>query len=200
MNTNRDVLFYSQSCDYCRNVIDIIISYNIRDYFIMICVDTNIQRLPEFVDRVPLIYRKNIQQVLIDDDVLAYIDSIIKSVSQPSSQHMLQQQKEREYVDSKNTRPAPTPQQEEVLPFSLQQNDNYSDSFSFLGESIENNPLKKNYTMIGVEDRMIPLPSDEDVGKSKFDTKILDDYMKSRDNDTADFKQKMNNGMQPLVR
>ena len=54
--------------------------------------------------------------------------------------------------------------------------------------------------MIGFEDRMIPVPSDDDVGKSKFDTKVLDDYMKSRDLDTADFKHKMGNSLQPIVR
>lgn len=180
-----DVVFYSQRCQYCTELLGLIVNRGLRDRFVLICVDTNIQRLPDFVDRVPLIYRPPSGCIITEDDVFAYVDSLAPVAHKPQAQQPPQPE-------------APA----EVLPYSLQQSANYSDTFSFLGETggeIEG-PSKKNYTMLGMEDRMVPMPSDDDVGKSKFDTKILDDYMKSRDSDTAIFKQKMNTGLQPLVR
>ena len=179
-----NILFYSNRCQYCSDVLNTIIERNGKDLFLTICIERNIGRLPEFVDRVPMVYCKQEGQIICDENVMKYVEMILPNL--PVAKPVPSQQNNQQPVD--------------IQPFSLQHNMNYSDNFSFLGESQEEMQSKKAYTVLGIEDRMIPVPSDDDVGKSKFDTKVLDDYMKSRDLDTADFKQKMGNSLQPIVR
>jgi hypothetical protein len=180
-----DILFYSNHCQFSKQVIDLCVSHNIRDYFVLICIDHNRDKLPYFVDRVPLIYRKSHSDVIHDEAIVEYISSIVQAT-----------QKEQQPAATAPSVPT------EIQPFSLHQNVNYSDHFSFLNDQeIVNDPNKRPFTMLG-EDMRFPSvqQSDDNGGKVKLDTKILDQYMQARDQDTASFKSHLNNGLQPIVR
>lgn len=140
--------------------------------------------LPPFVDRVPLIYLQRENEVLVDDAIDDYIDQFKKP---------------------KNSNSPSTDTPEDVLPFALMQNTNYSENFSFLNDASDNMPNSKAFSVLRFDERPIAMPSsgnssDDDTKKSKFNAKMLEEYMQSRDHDTASFKQSMNNGLQPIVR
>lgn len=158
----KDVLFYSNFCDYSKEVINLIIKKNIKQYFVHICVDSSKYKLPEFIDRVPIIYTHN-GEVLYDETIVKYIESV-------------------------------SPNNEDILPFSLHQSTNYSDMFSYLDDSVDIS--NKGYTMLGFEQKIMAVPDDNgsDNTKSKFDTNILDKYMQERDNDIQLAKKAMNTG------
>jgi len=187
--TKEDLLFYSDHCQFSKYIISLCLKHNLKDHFLFVCVDTNIAKIPDFVDRVPLIYRSRRNEVIYDDDIEKFIQILVQTTT-PTH-------------DSARQQPQPTtPQQQEILPFALSQNVNYSDNFSFLTEEDGAMESNKQYTLIGMDDRMMAKPSnmDDDGKTSKFDEKMLDQYMHTRDMDTANFKQKMNNGLQPIVR
>lgn len=186
--TKEDLLFYSDHCQFSKYVVSLCLKHNLKDYFLFVCVDTNIGKIPDFVDRVPLIYRSRRNEIIYDDDIEKFIQ-IIAQTSTPTRQQVQQQ-----------AQPV-TQQPQEILPFTLSQNVNYSDNFSFLAEEDGAMESHKQYTLLGMDDRMMAMPSNDEEGKSnKFDEKLLDQYMQTRDLDTANFKQKMNNGLQPIVR
>lgn len=69
----KDILFFSNLCDYSKEVISVITKKNIRNEYMFVCVDTNKYPLPRFVDRVPLIFTKN-SDILYDESILRYIE------------------------------------------------------------------------------------------------------------------------------
>lgn len=184
-----DLLFYSDNCQFSKQVIAQCLQYQLKDHFLFVCVDNIYDKLPAFVDRVPLIYRSRQNEIIYDDDIEKYI-SIIGGHNKANK--------------PKESTPQQADAPQEILPFALSQSFNYSDSYSFLTgvESDGNMETQKMYTSIGLDDRMMAMPSNntDDEAKNKFDAKMLDNYMQARDQDTAVFKQKMNNGMQPIVR
>lgn len=77
------LLFFSNFCNYSKDVLGIITRKNIRNAFILICVDT-LQSIPPFVDRVPLIVRKQSKEVYADDDISKIIDDITNMMYPPT--------------------------------------------------------------------------------------------------------------------
>ena len=72
----RHVLFYSNYCDYSRDVLGTVVQKGLRHLFVLVCVDKrSALQLPDFVDRVPLIFTID-RRVLSDDAVGAFIDNL----------------------------------------------------------------------------------------------------------------------------
>lgn len=194
------LLFYSTYCKYCDEVLSTLGKTTIKDKFMLVCVDKHSNNLPPFVDRVPLVFRPSTNEIIVDDDVLAYLRRFVV-VTKPASAANVQ--KPQLQTESK---PGKEKEEDEISPYSLQSNANYSDSFSFLEEtSIDSQQSKSRYTHLNYEDRIMPMSSIDDEntsssGKTKFDNSVLESYLQSRDTDTASFKQQMNNGFQPIVR
>jgi hypothetical protein len=72
---HRHVLFYSNYCVYSKTIIDSILSKSLRHMFVLVCVDKRTSELPEFVDRVPLVFTVD-RRVLTDDAVAAFVDNL----------------------------------------------------------------------------------------------------------------------------
>jgi hypothetical protein len=68
---SKSFLFYSNHCDYCNDVINVLNNFNLTDSINVICID-NQQRLPQVVDRVPMIITSN-NKIIADDDVVSFI-------------------------------------------------------------------------------------------------------------------------------
>lgn len=92
----QDVLFYSKFCEYSGEVVNLLNKKGARDEFTLVCIDTIRNKLPHFVDRVPLIYTIE-DMIIYDDGILQYI--------------------ERKY---------PSLAPEEISPFSLEENTVFS--------------------------------------------------------------------------
>jgi len=75
--SSKNVLFYSNYCNFSKEILGEITKRNIRDLFVLICVDQNRYNIPSFVDRVPLIVTTQ-KQIVTDDDVLTFITELHK--------------------------------------------------------------------------------------------------------------------------
>jgi hypothetical protein len=77
---NRHVLFYSNYCHFSKNVLTNIIKKDLKEMFVLVCVDKRNIQLPDFVDRVPLIFTMD-RRMLVDDAVSAFIDGVAEYIA-----------------------------------------------------------------------------------------------------------------------
>lgn len=117
----KHVLFYSNYCKYSNEVLSLITKRNLKDMFILVCVDNTNLKLPTFVDRVPLICTTR-KQIFMDESLMDFLNS----------QGDLNENVEG-WGDLK------------------QQLGTISDQFSFIGEDDEQPMFNKNYVYIGNE-------------------------------------------------
>ena len=71
----KDILFYSNFCTYCKDVINRISKTSINDNIVYICVDDRNIKLPPFVQAVPTIYLINEKQIIVDENIDKWIKS-----------------------------------------------------------------------------------------------------------------------------
>ena len=76
----KDIIFYSNHCSYCKEVIDQIVKTPINDNIIYVCVDDENIQLPPFVKAVPTIYLINEKKIVIDEAISEWIK---EKVSKP---------------------------------------------------------------------------------------------------------------------
>lgn len=74
----KDLLFYSNFCEHSKYVVSVLIKRNIREHFILVCVDKKGLNIPPFVDRVPVIFTIR-KELFKDEDVMRYIESKVQS-------------------------------------------------------------------------------------------------------------------------
>ena len=74
MSGSKPVLFYSKFCRHSGDAVRAISARNLGGSIVMACVDGNTQRLPPWVDRVPLIFTHD-RRVLSDESLLMYVAS-----------------------------------------------------------------------------------------------------------------------------
>ena len=160
----KDILFFSSYCDYSNDILNMMVKKNVKNDFMLVCVDNSKFQLPQFVDRVPIIFTKR--------DELIYDDSIIKYIEETSQSGI-------EVV-------------EDIQPWSIQQPSNYTNQFSFLmDESCDNQ--NKGYTMLGYDQKITIPQEDTDVSKKdRFDSSQMDKYMQERKADEESFKKSIN--------
>lgn len=72
----KDILFYSNACGFSREIIQIITNNNLKERFMMVCVDNKNLKLPPFVDRVPLLYTHS-KKLIADENLLNYVKSFV---------------------------------------------------------------------------------------------------------------------------
>lgn len=78
-STASAVLYYSNYCTICNNLIRMIASRNLKNVFALVCVDQDRSRVPQFVKSVPLAYISGratggAPQLLIEGALLEYIE------------------------------------------------------------------------------------------------------------------------------
>lgn len=78
MQVQKDILFYSNLCDFSKEVLTTLVKYQLKETFMLVCVDNKNLTLPSFVDRVPLIYSTS-KKLFADDHLMSYIKSKISS-------------------------------------------------------------------------------------------------------------------------
>jgi len=72
----KNIIFYSNYCEYSKEILDKLRNGNILDNMIEVCVDDNNIRLPPFVTAVPTIYLTDKQSIVVDENILEWIDSL----------------------------------------------------------------------------------------------------------------------------
>jgi hypothetical protein len=173
------LLFYSNYCNYSKTLLEEVSTKGLEDFFLTICVDTNIYKIPSFVDRLPMVYMKRTRKVFIEDGIIDLINDIFALKNKSSNNGGNDNSKEEIESYSK-----------------IEMNNSFSDNFSFLDDNsqkrsfvfIENDKYNDNAVM---NNGNTPPTSLNDEGSSKLDSSAIEKYMLQRDNDFNSAMQKM---------
>ena len=131
----KHTLFYSRSsCEFSKEVVDLIVQRGLRDRFTLICVETY-PNIPAFVNCVPLAYTTK-GEILTDDDLVFFIRNI------NTQQQQQQQQQQQKVYGGGGSR-------EDYGDISFH-NDKLSDMFSFI-DNEDNMAFNKDYEFIEPE-------------------------------------------------
>lgn len=71
----KDIIFYSNFCTYCKDVINRISKTPINDNMVYICVDDRNIKLPPFVQAVPTIYLTSEKKIIVDENIDKWVQS-----------------------------------------------------------------------------------------------------------------------------
>ena len=74
----KNLLFYSNQCKYCKELAQLLNKYNITDQFITICVDDKNLKLPKIVTSVPLVIMKESNVILEGDQIFDFLNKKYK--------------------------------------------------------------------------------------------------------------------------
>ena len=209
MNNNKNILFYSNFCQYCKEFNNEINNLNIK--FIGICVDGN-RNLPNYVKSVPTIAVNN--NIIAGDNVFKWIENIKginhsnsgenmgqqigqpqnQNMGQPPNQNMGQQSNQNMGQQSNQNMGQQSNNQsndDNILAWHANEMGSaYSDSFSFLDskDTNEGQPLSHNFEFLGN-------PTD-----TKINTPQEDKFNSSKDNGMSEYEKLMSDrDKQPFV-
>jgi len=158
------MFFYSGFCRFSKDVLDLMTKHNIKQNFILVCVDNKNYNIPKFIDRVPSILKQT-GEVFTDDELYKYIETKYKNTTIQDISPMM----------------------------SVYGNNNsYSSAFSSIQENDdEDNP---NYLSLGRDQHTMMNSPNEDVKKTDDAAKVskaLEMLKESRNMDDKFIKQSM---------
>ena len=81
----KDILFYSNFCTYCKEIINRISNTPLNEQMLFVCVDDDNIQLPPFITSVPTIYLINEKRIVVDDAINDWIGEKL-STNTPAKQ------------------------------------------------------------------------------------------------------------------
>jgi hypothetical protein len=154
--TQKDILFYSNFCDFCKEMMTMIAKNDLSDKFMLVCVDNTKLKLPTFVDRVPLIYTTQ-KQLYSDENLVNYIKTKLSSSTSTLQPYAL----------------------------VGMGTGGLSDSFSFLNQE-EDETGMRNFIFVGMDQKInAPDEGDNNGFGGKDGENMLERYMADRNADIS---------------
>ena len=120
----KDIIFYSNHCSYCKEVINQITKTPINDNIMYVCVDDENIQLPKFVKAVPTIYLVNEKRIVVDETISEWIK---EKVSKPKDN--------------------------EIQAYFGGCDNSYGGSFSSI-DNVDSKPFISSYTFLGDEQKI----------------------------------------------
>jgi hypothetical protein len=77
MASHTYIIFFSNFCKYSKEVLGQISKQNLSKEFLTICIDSY-PNIPQFVDRVPLIYHPHKKEIFVDDNLDNFLRELFK--------------------------------------------------------------------------------------------------------------------------
>jgi hypothetical protein len=71
----KDIVFYSTLCSYSNEVVGIIKDSNLEKELMLINIDDNQIKLPDFIKVVPTIYLTKDKTLIIDEEIITWIEN-----------------------------------------------------------------------------------------------------------------------------
>ena len=190
---SKDLLFYSNHCEYSKSILIQLLKRGCRDNFYLVCVDNGEFNIPRVIDRVPAIITR-MKTLIMDDDVIKYIETFC------GRQDATQQQQQQD-PNSPPIQDANNVGGGDILPFSLASDINsYSDKFTFIEENPMDNRLMK-FGYLGAENNPPPMSardmssSQKSEKKTKMD-EVYEKYVADRD---AEIHKLFGNAPRPVM-
>lgn len=150
----KDIVFFSNYCDFSKEIINLLVRKNMKEQFLFVCVDANKYQLPDFVDRVPLLYTKS-KHVLVDQSIMDYIEDISPKPKDIEPFSIMQG----------------TGNYSDMFSFIDSVDEGVTKGYTYLTGNHDKIMLVPDDT------------SDKNGTKSKFDSSSFDKYLQDRDND-----------------
>ncbi len=70
----KDILFYSLLCSYSNEVLELVKKSNVDKQLILVNIDDNNIKLPEFIQVVPTIFLHKDKTLIIDEEIVKWIE------------------------------------------------------------------------------------------------------------------------------
>ena len=80
----KNILFYSNHCKYSKEIIQKVSNSLIKDNIIYVCVDDDNIKLPDFITAVPTIYLVDKKRIIMDENILNWMNEQLNSLSHGS--------------------------------------------------------------------------------------------------------------------
>jgi hypothetical protein len=159
----KDILFYSNFCTYCKEIINTISKTPLNNSLMFVCVDDDNIQLPPFVTAVPTIYLVSEKKIVVDEGIESWIKEKLTRHEKPSSDVELQ-------------------------PYFGSCTSSFGNGFSSIDDS-DNKPFISSFTFLG-DEQAIETPDAENSGSGGFQTnsKSMGDYEKLQQERNNEFK------------
>lgn len=144
-----NIIFYSQQCSTCRDLLILLRNENLLNYFTLFCVDNRLDKIPKQITRVPTMIVSNINKPLIAQETFEWVNQI----------KFLKNNSNANNVDQNKLSGGPKG-------FSENEMIGLSDKFSFTDKD---KPLQQSYFGVGDEAKhaIYTAPSDDPITKDE---------------------------------
>ena len=169
----KDIIFYSNFCTYCKEIINQISKTAINDNILYVCVDDDNIHLPNFIKAVPTIYLVSQKRIVVDEAIPKWIEENLSTSDTKSSSGELQA-------------------------YFGQCDSSFGCSFSSLDNS-EQKPYISSFTFIG-EEQKITTPEDSSSNNNNSSMQNNSFIKEGLSNDYEQLQNSRNNEFQQVNR
>ena len=164
----KDILFYSNFCTYCKEVLNNISNTPLNENMLFVCVDDENIQLPPFITSVPTIYLINDKKIVVDEAI-------------------------GQWIKEKLSTNAPQLESDEIQAYFGSNDDSFGLNFSNLDNS-DTKPYISSFTFLG-DDNGSTMAAQNDTRQGKegsprtqFDSK-LEELQKARNHEFQSIKR-----------
>lgn len=146
----KDILFYSNFCTYCKEVINNISNTPLNENMLFVCVDDENIQLPPFITSVPTIYLINDKKIVVDEAI-------------------------NDWIKERLTTQTPETETNEIQAYFGSNGDSFGLNFSSIDNSDEK-PFISSFTFLGDDNGSSMAASNDNRqqsrGGSEFDSQL----------------------------
>ena len=175
---NSNVLFYSKTCETCRNLLMLLKNENLLGFFKLICVD-EMSTIPSDLKRVPTMLVLNLNKPLVAQETFEWV-SQMKFLRQQQVMDINKKTIQQNMNYMSNNKKGPIGYDSEIMA-------SLSDKFAFTDKD-KNDPLPQSYFGVNDEEKNIifTAPQEKDKISKTNQSKLIKDIEERRsvqDND-----------------
>ena len=145
----KDILFYSNFCTYCKEVINSISNTPLNENMLFVCVDDENIQLPPFITSVPTIYLINDKKIVVDEAI-------------------------GDWIKERLSTQTPQAESNEIQAYFGQNGDSFGLNFSSI-DNTDEKPYTSSFTFLGDDNgSSMAATNDNRQGKhtSEFDSQL----------------------------
>ena len=87
---SRSIIFYSNKCNYCNQIMNLMNKFNILGNFVQICIDDRRIKIPKQITKVPTLIVPDCNTPLVDQFVYNWVMKYEPSQNNSSNQNSLE--------------------------------------------------------------------------------------------------------------